>query len=225
MFPQASPPVGLMLTVVYRHHTPEAMTSVSSWKSSIHPNGYNLQGASIQRHPPPCTLSLRIAPSLPLNSRLDSSLQGARDHLICSHSNIGHSPNLLPSPPCHIIMYIHRPRSAYICSILQGVPLGDTKSHSSNANPLANLYTISLLHWTPFLSASNAGTVLSQDMQASVTDCPNFSPAGPEAGISCRPSRRFDSNMTPKMIALVSAEESCFTYRVTCDINNGRCGE
>jgi hypothetical protein len=35
-----------------------------------------VSGKSIQRHPLPCTLSLRTAPSLPLNSRLDSSLSG-----------------------------------------------------------------------------------------------------------------------------------------------------
>ena len=84
--------------------------------------------------------------------------------------------------------------------------------HASSGNPLASLYTVSLLPRTPLLSASNAGTVCSHDMQASVTDCPYFSPAGPKAGMSCRPSRRLDSSMTPMISPLVSGEESCFTY-------------
>ena len=54
--------------------------------------------------------------------------------------------------------------------------------------------------------------VCSHDMHASVTDCPYFSPAGPEAGMSCRPSMRLDSNITPMTNAPVSGEDSCLTY-------------
>jgi hypothetical protein len=45
-------------------------------------------------------------------------------------------------------------------------------------------------------------------MHASVTDCPYFIPAGPVAGISCRPSTRLLSIITPMINELVSSDSS-----------------
>lgn len=42
-----------------------------------------------------------------------------------------------------------------------------------------------------------------------VTDWPYFSPAGPETGMSCRPSTRFDSIMTPMIMEEVSPDSNC----------------
>jgi hypothetical protein len=68
------------------------------WKLVLYISGLGMDGGlvttagkltvhSIQRHPPPCTLSLRTAPSLPLNSRLDSSLTV---HQVSSPSVVAH---------------------------------------------------------------------------------------------------------------------------------------
>lgn len=77
---------------------------------------------------------------------------------------------------------------------------------------LAAFQTAFLLPLTPSLSLSSTGTVISHEIQASVTDWPHLRPARPEGGMSCRPSTRLDSSMTPIIIEEVSADSSCWAY-------------
>ena len=48
-----------------------------------------------------------------------------------------------------------------------------------------------------------------QAVDAPVTDTPYLSPAGPDAGMSWRPSTILDSIMTPKIICAVSPDSNC----------------
>lgn len=77
---------------------------------------------------------------------------------------------------------------------------------------LAAFQTAFLLPLTPSLSLSSTGTVISHEIQASVTDWPHLRPARPEGGMSCRPSTRLDSSMTPMIMEEVSADSSCCAY-------------
>lgn len=63
--------------------------------------------------------------------------------------------------------------------------------------------------FTPARKRSNVGTVLSQEIQASVTDCPYLMLERPLLGMSCRPSTKFDSIMTPMIWEDVSSDSSC----------------
>ena len=73
----------------------------------------------------------------------------------------------------------------------------------------AFLAICSLRARTPSRRRSSVGTVVSQDMQPSVTDWPYLRPAGPDAGMSWRPSTRLDSIMTPMIMGPVSEDYSC----------------
>jgi len=97
--------------------------------------------------------------------------------------------------------------------------------------PILDLLTPSRRARTPSLNLSNTGIVLSQLIQAtayivsifnpflyrdplpSVTDRPYFKPEGPVVGMSCLPSTRFDSIITPIIKFAVSEVSSCCALR------------